>query len=311
MHLTERSSTSLNVLFISLTITMLLGANIALADKVVHPRLLLGPDDIPKFRKKLQNEPFKTEYENLKLYMDKQGRKKAQIGALVYAVEADMEYAAQAKDAFMNEIRSWDKEIPRYRTAYRNMLNICIAYDLLQPSSLFSADEQEYVKKILSRGAARMMERGNTFNLYDYFDDYLYRQSNTDSDRLAALGIFLMTFPDHLQAEPWLRHVLEEFRWQMERWILPDGACPEGTRYHGAVMRQYIPFAHALKRNKNINLFEHPGFKMMFENFIQMQTPRDATLGGAALTPGIHDSNWESIWEAVLGWGTSAYKDID
>ena len=38
-----------------------------------------------------------------------------------------------------------------------------------------------------------------------------------------------------------------------------------------------------------------------------IQTPRDRTMGGCALTPALSDANWETVWEVTLGWAAGAY----
>lgn len=297
-----------------------------------HPCLLLGASDVAAFRERLAREPHRTAYQRLKAFLDQGMPRRAgdderdtsmmrsQIGALIYTVTGDRHQAEDAAKEYMSRIESWRHSVPEYRmeersqsyrTMYRQLHNLCIDYDLLQPAGVFSKDEQTLIRQTLGNAVSRFMERGETFNPEDYYNSAGMRASNTNSDRLAAVGMFCLAFPEHPLADAWLEHVVREIQWQLNNTTLADGAWPEGTRYQGAILRQYVPFAVALRRNDGADLLSHPKFKLMFESLIQLQAPKDRMLDGIAVIAGIGDANWENIWEAVLGWGTGAYAQSD
>ena len=43
-----------------------------------------------------------------------------------------------------------------------------------------------------------------------------------------------------------------------------------------------------------------PSFKRFVGYYRLIQTPRDVTMRGCALTPALSDANWETVWEATL-----------
>ncbi|MDC0935040.1 heparinase II/III family protein [Pirellulales bacterium] len=285
-----------------------------------RPLLLFGSADVPMLRERMKQEPHRRVYDNFKEMLDSHrdpltGQTEMQIAALVYTINGESAYAQHAKRLLMKQVADWQQGLasPAKGNALgvsRDLRNLCLVFDMIQPSGLFSAAEEETVQAGLALAVTRLMERGTSFNPYDYYLPR-FRVDNWTTDRIASVGMFALTFPAHPSSESWLKHALDECRWQLKHALLPDGAWPEGTRYHGAVLRALIPFAWALKRNQDVDLFAEERFRSMFESLVHVQTPRDATLGGAALMPGVGDSNWESIWEAVLGWGAAAYADSD
>ncbi len=284
---TSRSLVGLLVFFW----TGLAHLGVGAADTTDHPRLFFGPQDIPALRQRVQNEPYRTVFDDFRSFFE--GRvdrpvgsdeldatmMRTQLGGLLYTITGDVQYAQRAKEAYLARIDSWSKGLPHYRTTYRQMHNLCIDYDLIDPSGVFTQQERDRIANVLAGAAARCMERGNSFNPYDYYLHDEMRVSNTNTDRLAAVGMFALTFPDHPDADAWLDHVVTEIRWQLDNAVLADGLFLEGTRYHGAVLRQIVPFAFALKRHQGIDLFAHPQMKQMFEVLIQLQTPPDSTVG--------------------------------
>lgn len=287
---------------------------------IERPRLLFGPADVPVLKERVQHEPHRTVYHDFKRLLDADGdpltgQTEMQIAALVYTISGESAYAHRAKRLLLTQVTDWQKALaaPAKGNALgvsRDLRNLCLVFDMIQPSGLFSPQEEKTVQAGTALAAARLMERGTSFNPYDYYLPR-FRVDNWTTDRIAAVGMFALTFPEHPLSGSWLKHAVDECRWQLNHALLPDGAWPEGTRYHGAVLRALIPFAWALKRNHDVDLFADQRFKSMFESLIHVQTPRDATIGGVALMPGVGDSNWESIWEAVLGWGAAAYADLD
>jgi len=321
----------------------------AVSERIQRPRLFFGPADTATIREKVTREPFRSLVKNYLYILDEAGGfleyasskgellgglagidenvaqiTDMQLAAVAYVATNELAYARTAKELLIKHMEGWEDYIPKAGrgaslSVSRHGQIYCWVYDFIEPSGLFTSDEEQYVTRILAAAMTRLMERGETFNPFDYHlpknnqwsRSYLLRMDNYNSDRVMALGLFALTFPRHPRSEQWLTHALEEFDWQMENSRMPDGSWKEYPRYHGAVMRGFVPFAYALKRNKSINLFEDKRFKAMFEALIHYQTPRDRTVGGVALTPGIGDSNWENVWQSFLGWGAAAYKELD
>ncbi len=321
----------------------------AFCEEVDRPRLFFGTEDKANLQTKLAREPFQSVVKHYVHILNDAGGFQAyaatqgellgglkniskdvaddmdmQMAAVAFVATDDLSYARKAKSLLMDRMKNWEQFIPSAgrggsTQVSRSSQFFCWVYDFIQPSGVLTPEEEGYIERILAMGMSRLMERGETFNPYDYrlptnnmwSESYLLRMDNYNSDRVMALGMFALTFPTHPSSENWLAHALEEFDWQMDNSRMPDGSWKEAPRYHGAVLRCFVPFAYALKRNKEINLFEDKRFKAMFESLIHYQTPRDATVGNVALMPGIADANWENAWEVFFGWGTAAYRDSD
>jgi hypothetical protein len=304
------------------------------APAVDRPRLYFGPGDVPKLRERAAREPYATFVRNYTRVLDgavaslegtdagdfDRTLLESQVGAFLHLITGSPGYAERSKRAFMGRLNSWASEVGGYDAKRRSsrislfvsrkLQNMCTDYDLLASAGVLTAEERERARSILGMAAARLMERGDSFNPYDYMSDR-FRADNWNSDRLVAVGMFALTFPDDARSAGWREHAVTEMTWQLEHALLPDGAWAEGTRYQGAVLRAMVPFAHALRRNGGPDFFTHPRFKAMFESMIQLQTPSIDMLGGVSLTPGIGDANWETVWSAVLGWAAPAYAESD
>ncbi len=308
---------------ITLAVLVSICSDSASAQKVVHPRLLFGPEDIAVLRERINHEPYKKVFREYIAMLNKpkdlNGDVEMQLASQAYIFTGKIEYAKRAKWILMNSrLKDWEtrlskenrKKQPNALGTSRSAQNLCVIYDLIQSAGIFTAAEEEYAEKIMALVAIRLMERGKHFNPYDYYLDR-FRVDNWNSDRFAAVGLIAMTFPNNPLSKQWLAHSVKEFNWHMSNALLPDGTWPEGTRYQGAVLRGLIPFAYALNNQEVIDPFKNSGFRGMFETLTHLQTTRDKTLAGCALTPGVGDSNWENIWEAVLAWGAAGFADFD
>lgn len=300
------------------------------AADIQRPRLYFGPQDVTALRERAAREPYATFYRHYKRLLDDEisppdpeldaALIETQIGALVHLVSGKVSYAGRARRALLDRLRVWESQIPDYHpgndrspislTVSRRLQNLCTDFDLLAASGVFTPAERVYVRDTLAMVVSRLMERGDSFNPYDYLGER-FRCDNWNTDRFVAVGMYALTFPDHENSQAWLNHAVEEMTWQLDHTLLPDGAWPEGTRYHGAVLRSMIPFAYALRRNAGIDFFERPRFKGMFESLLHVQTLPATLADGAALLPGVGDANWENIWTAVLGWAAPAYAKSD
>ncbi len=288
----------------------------------VRPSLLISPADIPRLRQRLSQQPYKAVFQNYQaLLADSDAIDSSvqmQLAAQFFTLTGDKTYAQRAQDVLMKSwIDDWQARIPKYTGSdYRSLgvsralQKLCVVYDLIQPAGLLTAAEEKRVENVLALAAARLMERHKGFNPYDYYLTR-FRVDNWNSDRFVAVGLFALTFPNHASSDIFLQHAVDEFIWQMDNALLPNGAWTEGTRYQGAILRAFLPFVHALKRHNGKDLFANVRFKALLESLMHLQTPRDATLNQVALLPGVGDSNWESIWEAALAWGASGYTDTE
>ena len=119
--------------------------------------------------------------------------------------------------------------------------------------------------------------------------------------------------PDHPNASAWLADAVSEFKWMLQNGVMADGQWHEpSTRYHGRVLAAFIPFAYALRQAGVMDAFnEIPELKRFVGYYRLIQTPPDRTMGGCALTPALSDANWETVWEATLGWAAGAYARTD
>eukprot|EP01051_Picozoa_sp_SAG22_P001147 SAG22_NODE_42_length_25431_cov_5.091580_5_plen_945_part_00 len=143
--------------------------------------------------------------------------------------------------------------------------------------------------------------------------DMASRLMNPSADRLGVLGLVALTFPNQPNASRWLAHAIGEFRWMVANGIMEDGQWHEpSTRYHAGVLRALIPFSYALRHAGIMDPFNDlPLFKKYVGWYRLVQTPRDKTMGGCALTPALSDADWETVWEATLGWAAGAFAQSD
>ncbi len=295
-----------------------------------RPRLLLGPSDVMALHVRAETEPYRAYLDRYRELLEEgfplpnseldRGMMSRHLGALLAFHEGKREDIQRVRRQYLEHVRVWRTEIPAYSyektkrrpslMISRRLQNLCMEFDLLAAVNAFTLAEEQRIQEVLGTVTARLMERGDSFNPYDYMSDR-FRPDNWNSDRMAAVGMFALTFPTYPESEAWLRHATEEVIWQLEHTLLPSGAWPEGTRYQGAVLRAFVPFAAALRRNSETDLFQHPRFKDLLRTLADIRTPPIRTVGGASLTPGVGNANWESIWFAPLAWSAPAYTEHD
>lgn len=158
------------------------------------------------------------------------------------------------------------------------------------------------------------------------------RLHNFHADNVTIIAIAALTLPDHPRARIWLRYALEEFEWQMANGVR-DGAWHETPRYHGAVLRSYVPLAYALRRCGQADMFANSGFKAMLRWLVDFQAPPDRIYGAwlkqgqrvgmnggdtmgrlpdfVATLPAIGDGLWENCWYALCAMAAPAYREAD
>jgi hypothetical protein len=191
----------------------------------------------------------------------------------------------------------------------RNLQQLVNSFDVLHP--LFSAAEAAAAEAAFALNAQYMFAAAPEG--LGVAPDMASRLMNPAADRLAAVGLIALAFPAAPNASKWLAQSLREFEWMLANGVMGDGAWHEPTtRYHGAVLRAFIPFAYALRQAGVIDAFnEIESFKRYVGWYRHVQTPADATMGGCSLTPALSDGNWESVWLATLGWAAGAYARTD
>jgi len=220
----------------------------------------------------------------------------------------------------------------------RRLQEIFLAYDIIADSGVFTPEEHRYVRAV----SAWLIYKHLDLNVLDYRIPVNVDPTrgapfpyNFDTDRYVGVGIFALCFPDHPESIKFLDHALKQAQWQLDHLVLPDGSWPESlTRYWGAFIRPFLPFAYMVKKNKGIDFFIDPKLKGLLNSYTVVQTPRDAVYGNFLLSngraeynmnpsfmlspknklslgPAFGDAVWCVDWAASCGWAAPAYKDID
>ncbi|MDC0935048.1 heparinase II/III family protein [Pirellulales bacterium] len=292
-----------------------------ITDPTPRASLVISQDDIDQLRVRVTRDPYRSCYQAArKMFRQGDGPSSnvdMQVATLLFLVEEDPDDARHAAQMLLHWARDWQREVPqvagddhRSLSISRDVRNAALIYSILQPSGVFSEEDRSSIEASLILCASRLMERGTTFNRRDYFDPH-FRVSNWNSDRFVAVGMVASVVPEYEASASWLQHAVDEFHWQMDNVVTAGGAWPEGTRYHGAVLRAVVPFAFLLRRSGDVDLWENEKFKSMFESLVRTQAPPDPTLGQTALTPGTFDGNWDNLWSFVLAWGACGYREAD
>jgi hypothetical protein len=238
-----------------------------------------------------------------------------QMTAVLYAGTGNATRARQSKVFLLEHIRGWAAGVSKYSPncmeGARELQTVTAAFDMIAAAAQFTPQELVVAERAMGNVAQALMTRNSSYNAYDYYLER-YRLDNFNSDRIAAVGLFALTFPHHPNASMWLKHAATELTWQMSNNLMADGAWPEGPRYHGDVLRAFVPLAYAMRRNGPFDPFVSlPKLGQMASYYLLVQTPPDETLGGISLTPGVSDANWEANWEAVLGWSAAGAAGSD
>ena len=97
----------------------------------------------------------------------------------------------------------------------------------------FTPQELAVAERAMGNVAQALMTRNSSYNAYDYYLER-YRLDNFNSDRIAAVGLFALTFPVHPNASAWLQHASAELTWQLTNNLMADGAWPGANTHRHA-----------------------------------------------------------------------------
>ena len=310
-----------------------------------HPRLYFSSADIPRLRAKVREQPImhalmqqfadalnnKLNYSTGGLMMNvcsSGGDECHQLAAALYLTgfgdnkTQTAAWGEWAKNRVQNLVTSIAKTPGGgfngawFAANERNIEQLVASYDVV--ADRFSAMEAAQMERSFASIANHLMVLCNPLNLSASTpgcfnaEDLGGRLHNSNADRLGAIGLIALTFPQQPNASHWLAHAVGEMEWMLANGVGEDGQWHEpSTRYHGRTLAAFIPLSYALRQAKKRDMFENPHLKRYAGWYRLVQTPPDATMGGCALTPGIADANWESVWEVTLGWAAGAYAVSD
>lgn len=134
---------------------------------------------------------------------------------------------------------------------------------------------------------------------------------NFHSDIIAALAYYALVFPnDTERSAKFLRYFIEQFEAQMQHAVFDGGAWNESPRYHGAILRTWVPLLRDLNRLGGINLFANEGFRSMLSWMARTQSPPDVQKG-IGRVPAVGDGVWTPVWFAYLAMAAPEYVASD
>jgi hypothetical protein len=301
------------------------------ATSVVHPRLYFGAEDLPHMQAKAKGPFFAAVMQQYSDALEHKMNYSAggvlqdvskcsgcgwrhQLAASLYVAGYGnvSKWGQIAKQDVYEQITALNPASGNwFAGSERNLEQLIGSYDVLAADGLFNATEAAEVEASFALNAQYMFAAPP--HGLGVPGDMASRLMNPAADRLAAVGLIALTFPNQPNASLWLAQALHEFRWMLSNGVMEDGMWHEPTtRYHGRVLAAFIPFAYALRQAGVMDPFNDiPNFKKYVGWYRLVQTPADATMGGCALTPALSDGNWETVWEATLGWAAGAYAETD
>ena len=154
-------------------------------------------------------------------------------------------------------IAEWCADAGRFAGNERTLEQLVAAFDATAP--LFTPTELADAERAFAWCAEHLMFTCPPTNLSvpGCFNvaDMASRLMNPNADRLGAVGLIALTFPDQPNASRWLAHVVSEMRWMLKNGVMADGQWHEpSTRYHGRVLAAFIPLAYG-DRSPRANCF--------------------------------------------------------
>ena len=292
-----------------------------------HPMLYIGPEQLPALRTKVRTDPYfmslMQQYEGALLgtvqysaggvFTDVQEFQRVQLASAIHLVDGSnaTEWGKYAKSVVLRRTTTIANECRKAGTCgfaanQREIQQLIACYDVIY--DLFTASEVAQTEAAFAT-VADILTYGPP---YVKSFDLATRLMNPNADRLAAIGLIGLALPAHANASRWRTFATAELRWMLRNGVMADGQWHEpSTRYGGRVLAAFIPLAYALRRHGVMDAFRLPAFRAFVGWVIAVQTPRDRTMGGCALTPALSDGNVESVWEANLGWAAGAYARTD
>eukprot|EP00943_MAST-04B_sp_MAST-4B-sp1_P001448 g1448.t1 len=291
---------------------------------VTHPRLYFSKNDLPHLQDKKNNIFFYNvlqQYEDALLHrlnysaggvmndVENGPGTRQQLATALYVADfgENATYWGEVAKALVYKqiISITPKSGNWFAGSERNLEQLIASYDAL--AGLFSPEEAEAIENAFTINANYMYSGIGVAN------DMASRLMNPAADRLAAIGLIALTFPNQKNSSKWLDQAIFEFKWMLANGVMEDGQWHEPTtRYHGRVLAAFIPFAYALREAGIMDAFNDiPNFKKFIGWYRLVQTPQDLTMGGCSLTPALSDGNWETVWSVTLGWATAAYIRTD
>ncbi|WP_206109187.1 S-layer homology domain-containing protein [Paenibacillus sp. HB172176] len=189
--------------------------------------------------------------------------------ALVYALTGEEKYAAKAKEILMNYAAlypSYPLQALNGRLYYQSldeavqMIELVQAYDLVEPSGLFTISEQYDLEQNLFAPSAKTLQ------------GYDVGKSNWQTWHNAAIGAVGALLEDQALMDFSVKGK-SGFEFQMANSVLSDGFWYEGAiGYHFYAQSALLYHAQALK-NSGYDLFANPNFKKTFDVTLQYAFP--------------------------------------
>lgn len=261
----------------------------------------------------------------------------------VYAITRNLEYAIRAKEILKYQLEDM-KWGMKYRTtkgyntkmndAYeavhtgRSLQRVALAYDMIYDSGVLQGEEDAYIRDLFNWVAYEL-----TSTAYYNYAAANGRIHNYNADRISALTLYMLCFPDNTgtvennykdKFDFFYDHVLNE----KNVWSLPTmfkngiydagkeygGMWCENMRYHNSVLSGWILAAKALDRyDSSANWLQSDELRKMAKMWCTTQGPRlvvSTTARNLAGYPTVGDSSWRESVD-MAAWCASIYQKTD
>ena len=276
-----------------------------------HPCLILGPEDKPAIRARLERAFGSVDRigdRDVAVFLA--GDEAAKKRATAEFIDYWKQYSSRWRKDNLEDRPDWIDGV-----ALRGVRRSLLRYDLVASYGYLTADQTREFRDALVRAVEFAIGHDSAHPRLT--TNEAFRTMNIWTDTVAAAGLTGLAFPELPQARDWVEFAVREINGQLDRYVW-DGCWHESPRYHCAMLEITGVFFAVLERRTGVCLFGNSHYKAMLDWPTRFQTPLDRVAGsalghpeGVALLPGIGDSSWAPDSLAVPALFASHYTRTD
>lgn len=245
--------------------------------------LLFTPEDLPRFRERIEGELGKH-------YAERIVHRHANCldAAIAYLLYRAPERLDRAKKMMREQIDICLQPLNGAELAsrhYRMPQYLAISYDILRSLDAMTPEEAESWKKDLLAIAEWNMEKN---------PEIKSGIVNRNTDRYVTVGMIGLLFPNTPEGKKYIEHARYWLDWQLKNGLMTDGSWPETPRYIQVALGRMLIFGRALDlHDGKKNFLARKEFVSFAKRYLEIATPPDVFNDNLRGTPGTGDAYWD------------------
>lgn len=277
-------------------------------DDIENPRLLCTKEDVPRIQRKAQTHAF------FKRVLDNHPDQPDDPAGL-YLATGQEEYARQAIDALIAQLRKWVEDAldgGHYGESFcaigwtRPVRNHALIYDTVAP--VMTTEQRNYCLRAFAFLNYCLYDENRWPARYQGFSR---GNVNFHSDDYTARAVVSCLLKGHPLQKEWMAFVEREMAFEFDSSVFPGGAWCEAPNYQGFTMHYLMIAMRAMQLNGFADFATEPRFRATMDYFFRIQTPLDVR-AGIHLLPTVGDTTscfHSQSLQNTFSWAATLFQD--